>query len=87
MQRYCKLYRLYPMPELPQSMRPHFQDLYAPWDGSRPDADYRQPAAPPADRGPDAPDDDDAAEDATARRDGMQTVKQVRFGSGAFRCC
>ncbi|XP_053610645.1 trichohyalin-like [Plodia interpunctella] len=75
--RYCKLYRLYPMPELPQSMRPHFQDLYAPWDGSRPDADYRQPAAPPADRGPDAPDDDDAAEDATARRDGMQTLKQA----------
>ncbi|XP_063829174.1 trichohyalin-like [Ostrinia nubilalis] len=76
--RYCKLYRLYPMPDLPSSMQEHFK-RYAPWDGSRPDAGYQAPAPPPPDRGPDAPDEDETEgtagidkEPAPGRRDGLQ---------------
>ncbi|XP_049876457.1 trichohyalin-like [Pectinophora gossypiella] len=69
-QRYCSMYRLYPMPDLPASLQEHFQS-YAPWDGSKPDRDYREPAPPPPDRGPDAPDDGDDA------RCGLQDLVKV----------
>ncbi|KAJ8712611.1 hypothetical protein PYW07_005453 [Mythimna separata] len=68
---YCKLYRLYPMPDLPRSMKEHFK-RYAPWDGSKPDASYVEPPPPhprkqavplPAPNAPDA-----------VRADGMQGV-------------
>ncbi|KAL0822095.1 hypothetical protein ABMA28_005459 [Loxostege sticticalis] len=71
--RYCKLYRLYPMPDLPKSMQEHFK-RYAPWDGSRPDAGYRAPAPPPPDRGPDAPDPPEAAD--PGKRDGLQQLAE-----------
>ncbi|KAM3956973.1 uncharacterized protein ACR2FA_009021 [Aphomia sociella] len=57
-QRYCELYRLYPMPELPASMQEHFKN-YAPRDGSNPDPWYTEPPAPPPDLGADAPDTGD----------------------------
>ncbi|XP_037292940.1 uncharacterized protein LOC119188899 [Manduca sexta] len=38
--RYCKLYRLYPMPALPASLQEHHPH-YAPWDGSAPDPGTR----------------------------------------------
>ncbi|XP_028162214.1 trichohyalin-like [Ostrinia furnacalis] len=82
--RYCKLYRLYPMPDLPSSMQEHFM-RYAPWDGSRPDAGYQAPAPPPPDRGPDAPDEEETEgtagtdvadkEPAPGRRDGLQQAQ------------
>ncbi|CAH2230010.1 jg20220 [Pararge aegeria aegeria] len=43
--RYCKLYRLYPMPDLPSSMQEHFKQ-YAPQDLSQPDPNYEYPKPP-----------------------------------------
>ncbi|CAG9564425.1 unnamed protein product [Danaus chrysippus] len=43
--RYCKLYRLYPMPELPSSQQEHFP-RYGPKDMSLPDPHYRYPEPP-----------------------------------------
>ncbi|XP_073961488.1 uncharacterized protein [Choristoneura fumiferana] len=74
--RYCKLYRLYPMPELPKSMQEHFGS-YAPWDGSAPDAGYQEPPPPPPDRGPDAPDEPEEAPPPEEKRDGMQPVDKA----------
>ncbi|KAG6454353.1 hypothetical protein O3G_MSEX008649 [Manduca sexta] len=61
--RYCKLYRLYPMPALPASLQEHHPH-YAPWDGSAPDPWYEDPPPPGQD-----------AADTGAKRDGMQDEK------------
>ncbi|XP_038222672.1 trichohyalin-like [Zerene cesonia] len=61
--RYCKQYRLYPMPQLPASLQEH-SGGYAPRDLSRPDAGYEYPPPP-------QPEGEPAAA-APARRDGLQ---------------
>ncbi|XP_072945181.1 uncharacterized protein [Epargyreus clarus] len=68
--RYCKLYRLYPMPELPSSIQEHFQ-RYAPRDQSKPDAGYELPPPP---KQTVTADDDDAALD-VAKRDGLHEAE------------
>ncbi|KAJ0174411.1 hypothetical protein K1T71_009519 [Dendrolimus kikuchii] len=70
--RYCKLYRLYPMPDLPSSMKEHFK-RYAPWDGSKSDPWYKEPPPPPPDLGPDAPDEEDMPVE--RKQDGLQDPK------------
>lgn len=75
-QRYCKLYRLYPMPDLPASLAEHFK-RYATRDGSKPEARYRKPPPPP----PDAPDEEDLVEVASAastNRNGLNDPIKVR---------
>lgn len=63
------------MPDLPKSMAEHFKQ-YAPWDGSRPDREYREPPPPPPDRGPDAPELDEEPP-AAGRKDGLQAIVKV----------
>ncbi|PZC77497.1 trichohyalin [Helicoverpa armigera] len=65
---YCKLYRLYPMPDLPASMQEHFKG-YKTWDGSQPDPDYREPPPPP----PPVPEQHPTLTK-TVRQDGLQPV-------------
>ncbi|XP_045775084.1 vicilin-like seed storage protein At2g18540 [Maniola jurtina] len=43
--RYCKLHRLYPMPDLPSSLQEHFK-RYVPRDLTQPDPEYVYPAPP-----------------------------------------
>ncbi|KAJ8715325.1 hypothetical protein PYW08_005306 [Mythimna loreyi] len=69
---YCKLYRLYPMPDLPRSMQEHFTG-YTPWDGSRPDRDYVEPP-PPHPRKKAVPLPAPNAPQETTRTNGLQAV-------------
>ncbi|XP_075979992.1 uncharacterized protein LOC142979120 [Anticarsia gemmatalis] len=66
---YCKMHRLYPMPDLPTSMQEHFK-RYSPWDGTKPDADYVEPPLPP----PKQPEgfDNESTTDLTEKRAGLQ---------------
>lgn len=57
------------MPDLPKSVKEHFK-LYAPWDGSRPDAGYVEAPAP-------HPRKHYAPLPGTARTDGLQAVDKV----------
>ncbi|XP_026733242.1 trichohyalin-like [Trichoplusia ni] len=75
---YCKLYRLYPMPDLPKSLAEHFVG-YAPRDGSQPDAAYSEPPPPPPPRQaltPASPSPDPTARRDNARKDGLQPLTQ-----------
>ncbi|XP_060804784.1 trichohyalin-like [Amyelois transitella] len=76
--RYCKLYRLYPMPEPPAALRARLPPA-APRDRARPDPGYRREPPPPPERAPDDYNDDDDGDGGTARgcaaaerRDGLQ---------------
>ncbi|CAK1555488.1 unnamed protein product [Leptosia nina] len=66
LERYCKQYRLYPMPELPRSMQEHYGP-YAPVDLSRPDAEYKYPAPP-------LPEDH---HEQASKRDGLQSFESI----------
>ncbi|KAI5632465.1 trichohyalin-like [Phthorimaea operculella] len=67
--RYCKMYRLYPMPNLPKSLQEHFAG-YAPRDGSTPDVDYQEPPPPPPERSLTEMDDKYERQ----KRDGLQKI-------------
>ncbi|RVE47693.1 hypothetical protein evm_007682 [Chilo suppressalis] len=71
--RYCKLYRLYPMPELPHSQQEHFKE-YAPRDCSQPDPDYKEPTPPPSLQPPTAGKTATALDG--AKRDGLQDISK-----------
>ncbi|XP_031764837.2 trichohyalin-like [Galleria mellonella] len=74
--RYCKLHRLYPMPELAASMQEHFES-YAPRDDSQLDPNYTEPAPPPTDLDPDASDPEDQQQPDTVpqgKKNGLQEI-------------
>ncbi|KAL4709282.1 hypothetical protein ACJJTC_013342 [Scirpophaga incertulas] len=85
--RYCKMYRLYPMPELPCSMQEHFGD-YHPIDRSKLDKPEEpigseklvRSAAPD---GPDAQKQHDSSQlsNDENKRDGLQNATKTEEGS------
>ncbi|KAJ2940338.1 hypothetical protein O0L34_g12 [Tuta absoluta] len=76
--RYCKMYRLYPMPDLPRSMQEHFKS-YAPRDGSAPEPGYQEPPPPPPETKSYLDHDQDDEENGE-KRDGLQElVKKIGY--------
>ncbi|CAG4982086.1 unnamed protein product [Colias eurytheme] len=69
--RYCKQYRLYPMPPLPASLQEHYGS-YAPRDQSAPDPGYEYPPPPSAGDGGEG-----GRDERPARRDGLQAASAV----------